>query len=115
MAKTLTQIEQQIAKLQAQAQALKAREAAGVIERIKAAIAHYGITPQQLFDTPPKAAARQAAKKTPPKSSTNKAPLPVKYRDEAGNAWSGHGKRPKWFLRAIESGKTREDLAVKPQ
>jgi len=34
----------------------------------------------------------------------------VKYRDEAGNTWSGHGRRPKWFTDAVAGGKTPEQL-----
>ena len=48
MAKTLTQLHAQIAKLQKEAEALKAKEIAGVVERIKVAIEHYGLTPADL-------------------------------------------------------------------
>ena len=48
MAKTLSQLNDQIAKLQKQADALKAKEAVGVVERIKQAIAHYGLTAADL-------------------------------------------------------------------
>ena len=34
----------------------------------------------------------------------------IKYRDEAGNAWTGRGKRPQWYLAALASGKTAEQL-----
>ncbi len=37
---------------------------------------------------------------------------PIKYRDDAGNAWNGHGRRPGWFLAAIAAGKTPEQLAA---
>lgn len=35
-----------------------------------------------------------------------------KYRDSAGNSWSGHGRRPQWFKDAIASGAKLEDLLV---
>nr|WP_315232909.1 H-NS family nucleoid-associated regulatory protein [uncultured Albidiferax sp.] len=38
----------------------------------------------------------------------------IKYKDEAGNSWTGHGKRPGWFKAALEGGKTAADLLVKP-
>jgi DNA-binding protein H-NS len=44
MAKTITQINAQIAKLQKEAEALKMKEVPGVVARIKAAIEHYGLT-----------------------------------------------------------------------
>jgi DNA-binding protein H-NS len=34
----------------------------------------------------------------------------IKYRDEAGNSWTGRGKRPQWYLAALASGKTAEQL-----
>jgi len=39
-------------------------------------------------------------------------PVPVKYRDDAGNAWSGRGLKPKWLSAAIAGGKRLEDFAV---
>ena len=119
MAKTMAQIQKQIAKLQQEAEALKVKEGAGVVQRIKEAIAHYGLTAQDLFGAkagkaaPPKkakaarknAAAKKVGKKT-------KAGV-IRYRDDAGHTWTGNGKRPNWFKDAIASGKTPEDLLVK--
>jgi DNA-binding protein H-NS len=34
----------------------------------------------------------------------------AKYRDDAGNTWTGHGRRPQWFKDAIAGGKKLEDL-----
>lgn len=124
MAKTLTQIQAQISKLQAQADAIKAKEVAQVVARIQEAIAHYGITTDMLFG--PKAvvvktAARKGTVKTADKgsakaaakSAVKKAPAPAKYQDGAGRTWSGHGKRPNWYKDAIASGKTVDDLLIK--
>lgn len=36
----------------------------------------------------------------------------AKYRDEAGNTWSGRGSRPRWLQAALDSGRTLEELAV---
>ena len=36
----------------------------------------------------------------------------AKYRDDAGNTWSGRGSRPRWLQAALDSGKTLEELAV---
>lgn len=36
----------------------------------------------------------------------------IKYRDEAGNTWSGMGPKPKWFRNALASGKSLESLQV---
>jgi DNA-binding protein H-NS len=124
MAKTLAAIQEQIQKLQEQANVLKKKEAFGVIEKIKTAIDAYGLTPEDLFGTAPPvskrgpkpkvaSAAAAPAKAVRKKTTTkNKSPSPAKYTDGT-STWSGHGKRPQWFKEAIESGKTAEDLAVK--
>jgi DNA-binding protein H-NS len=52
LAKSYSQLQAQIEKLQAEAEALKAKELEGVIARIRTAIEHYGITPDQLFGKP---------------------------------------------------------------
>ena len=127
MAKTLTQIQAQISKLQAQADAIKAKERAQVVARIQDAITHYGITTDMLFG--PKAVvakpipgkravkgATQGAAKDTGRSAVKaakKAPAAAKFHDGAGHTWSGHGKRPNWYKDAIASGKTGDDLLIK--
>ena len=118
MAKSLAQIQLQINRLQQQAEALRAKEVAGVVEKIKVAIAHYGLTAADLgvsgeaASMPAAPAARSATPRPRRATAKNKAPLPVKFRDEAGNTWVGQGKRPKWFVEAIAAGKTADDLRV---
>lgn len=121
MAKTYAQIQAQIRKLQHEADALKAKEVAGVVARIQEAITHYGLTARDLFGPAGMAARPQAAaKRSKPAKAANtakatKAPAPVKYQDEAGHQWSGIGKRPNWFKAALAAGKTAADLlAQKP-
>lgn len=117
MAKNISQINSQIAKLQREADALKAKEATGVITRIRQAIDHYGLTASDLGlgisrarrgRPPGKPAVRKPAKRA--KASTAGV---IKYRDDAGNSWTGHGRSPTWYKSALESGKTPEDLLVK--
>lgn len=117
MAKTYAQIQAQIRKLQQEADALKAKEVAGVVARIQDAIAHYGLTAQDLFGAAAGAAKPKPARKRAARSAkAAKAAAPAKYRDEAGHQWSGIGKRPNWFKAALAAGKTADDLLVqKPQ
>ena len=35
---------------------------------------------------------------------------PAQFKDEAGNTWSGRGRRPEWLKDALRSGKTLDDL-----
>lgn len=116
MARTLADIQRNIAKLQKEAESVKAKEVVGVIERIKVAIETYGLTSDDLFGTKvkkvriPKIASTAKVKKT-----TKKAAAPMKFTDaQTGKGWSGHGRRPDWYLKAIASGKAPEDLAIKP-
>lgn len=37
---------------------------------------------------------------------------PVKYRDEAGNTWSGRGLQPRWLKQALADGGTLESFRV---
>ena len=46
-----------------------------------------------------------------PRRGAKAAPVP-KFRDDAGNTWSGRGPKPGWFKAAIAAGKTAEELAV---
>ena len=36
----------------------------------------------------------------------------IKYHDNAGNSWTGHGRAPSWYKSAIAPGKTQADLLV---
>ena len=116
MAKSLTQLNTQIAKLQSQVEAIRAKEVVGVVARIKEAIEHYGLTAADLGLSGRVAKAvgatgKVVAKKTRKKAAKKSAGV-IRYRDEVGHAWTGHGKRPGWFLAAIESGMKPEDLEV---
>ncbi len=128
MPKSLAQLKNQIVRLQNEAAALEAKERTGVIERIRDAISHYGLTESELFGgaasgavrrraAPVEAAAPAAPRKT--RRARGAAPAvkktvsPAKYQDDAGHTWTGVGTRPKWFLAALASGKTPADLLIK--
>jgi DNA-binding protein H-NS len=46
------------------------------------------------------------------KKSLGKKPVAVKYRDDAGNAWTGRGLQPRWLKAAIGEGKPLESFRV---
>ena len=119
MAKSLKQVLSQIEKLQKEAEALRAKEISGVVARIREAIDHYGLTPEELFGAPlqrPRAGRKAAAKPARAATTTKrKAPRGAgtpKYHDGAGRTWTGVGKRPTWFKEALAAGKTAEDLLI---
>lgn len=124
--KTLEKLKAKIAQMQNEAAALEAehaKEVAEVVAKIKVAIEHYGLTAVDLglagrTAKGAKAAGKAASKKVrkaaavkPPHAK--KSAGVIKYRDEAGNAWTGHGKRPGWFKAAMESGKKPESFLDK--
>ena len=110
LAKSYGQLQAQIQKLQAEAEALKAKEVEGVIARIRTAIEHYGITPDQLFGKA--TTSRAAAKKAPARKSAAKGkPVAIKYRD-GDNTWTGRGNKPRWLVARLEEGKQLADFAV---
>jgi len=38
----------------------------------------------------------------------------VKYRDSAGNTWTGRGRMPRWMTAATKGGKAKkEDFLIK--
>jgi DNA-binding protein H-NS len=122
MARSLAQIEQQIEKLKQQAEAVKSKEKSGVVARIREAIAHYGITNEELFGarapkakraSAKKAAAADAAPKASKKKGVKRGPVAAKYADGQGNHWSGRGNKPRWLVAAIADGKKIEDFLIK--
>jgi DNA-binding protein H-NS len=118
MNKSYASLQKQIAALQMEADAIKAKEVSGVVARIREAIEHYGLTPAEIFENAAVKFKTDAGKRgrkagTARKSGPKGNLPPVKYRDEAGNVWSGRGPRPGWFKAAIESGKNVENYLVK--
>lgn len=123
MTKTYAQLQKQIAKLQQEADDIRAKEVAGVVGRIQEAIAHYGLTVADLFPQPTvrnprtsKTSAQPAkAAKGTETAKAKKPPAPPKYTDGQGKTWNGIGKRPGWFVSALATGKTATDLEIGAQ
>ncbi|GHC88215.1 H-NS histone [Pseudorhodoferax aquiterrae] len=110
---TFAQLQQQIEDLKLKAEAVRRQEVTEVVERIRQAIEVYELTPEQLFGRAPKkraAAEGTVVSKRKQKSSAAKA---AKYRDpESGRTWTGNGKRPGWFVAAVEAGVDLKTLSV---
>lgn len=117
MAKTLAQLNAEISKLQAEASALHDKERKEVIGRIKEAIASYKLTAADLGLTGRRSARSGADVETVGKkvgrrkgTTAKKSTGTVKYRDDQGNTWTGHGRRPNWFVQALAGGKPESVL-----
>jgi len=109
MAKTYADIQKEIASLQKAAESVRQKEVAGVIDRIKVAIATYGLTARDLGLGGGAAAAAPKGPKKTRKTKAKSAPV-ARYRDESGKTWTGRGRRPGWFVAALAAGKKAEDL-----
>ena len=111
MARTLVQIRKQMDRLTREAGQVRAREVASVVAKIKTAIKYYGLSTTDLFDKPTSARAGKAL--IGKQKSASKKKVVAKYRDKnTGKTWTGHGKRPAWFVNAIEGGVAPADMAV---
>lgn len=114
MAQTYSQLQAQIAKLQAEAEKLRRSELAEVIAKIRVAIAAYSITPEDLFEDKSRKspASKSVAGPKPSSKSKSKGDLTARFADDVGNSWVGRGPRPTWLREALAAGKTLSDFAV---
>ncbi len=95
---TYLELKAQAEMLFKQAEELRQQEITDVIRDIKAKMAQYGITAEDLA---------ASGKKT-----LSKKPAVVKYRGPNGEEWSGRGRPPVWITEALDQGKSREDFVV---
>lgn len=113
MPQTYQQIQRQIETLQRQAEKLKQSEVAGVVDRIKVAIAHYGLTAEQLgFGAGKADSAKERKRVSKGAVGAPKHTKSAAYADDNGNVWGGRGPRPRWLREAIAAGKSLEDFAT---
>jgi DNA-binding protein H-NS len=120
MAQTYAQLQKQIEQLQREASKVRDEEAPSVIERIRHAIAVYGLTAEQLgfggVASPaepaapaPKPMARQAPK---PLIKSKSKPQFGGFGDKSGNVWSGRGPRPAWLREALLAGHNKNEFRM---
>lgn len=62
------------------------------------------------FDLRGKGGTPSAAVGTAPGVKRRKKKLPVKFKDDAGNRWTGRGSQPRWLRDALASGKKVDDF-----
>jgi len=56
----------------------------------------------------------EAPKKAKKAAKTAKKPAPAKFRnpEDAKQTWSGKGRQPDWFKKAVAAGKAPETMAI---
>lgn len=84
-----------IAELQALAEAARKNEISAAREQIAAIMREHGLTLADLAGT------------VRVKEYKPRAVVPIKYRNEAGDTWTGRGRAPKWL-----EGKDKEQFLV---
>jgi len=101
-----------IAALQKQLVAAE-NDKAPAIRKVRALMKKLGVTVADLAKKPADQKSRKAAPKSARKTAQKKgAKIPVKYRDDNGNAWTGRGKTPLWIVEAEKAGKSRDSFKV---
>lgn len=110
--KSYEQIQRQIEALQAAADKLRRKEVDEVIDRIRQAIDHYGLTAVDLGLGRTAAVARKKKAAAAGRGKAAPKASPVAYRNEAGQTWAGRGKRPQWLRDALEAGHTLDQFRV---
>ena len=103
---TLTELIAQRSELEEKIKALTQTRRTEAIAQVRALMEENGLS---LADLGSKVRAGEKGKAKIPKTAQKVA---AKYRDEAGNTWSGRGLQPRWLRAAIEGGKKIEDFAI---
>ena len=83
----------------------KAEEKAAVLAHIRSAMGQYEITAEELTAAP------KRGLKPGSTDTAERKPVAPKYRDEAGNTWTGRGKKP-LFIREAEANGTLENCRI---
>ncbi len=121
---TYVELKEQAEDLMRQAEAARKSEIGAAIAEIKAKMAAYGITLDDLGGKAKAARGRKpkagkaAAKATKPAKATARPakvrkPVAVKYRNAATNeTWTGRGKPPTWLKAQEAAGRKREEFLV---
>ncbi|CAG9239997.1 Low-complexity acidic protein [Paraburkholderia caribensis] len=107
---TLERVQAQIAKLQAQAEALVVKQSSGVIAKIRDIMEKHGLSTADIeaHIGGSKKRGRKPGVTVAAKSSASAA----KYRDpKSGAAWTGHGRAPAWIVDSKDRSKFLVDGA----
>ncbi|MGY6154315.1 H-NS family nucleoid-associated regulatory protein [Paraburkholderia graminis] len=100
---TLESLQAKIQRLQAQADALRAKKSSAVIDKIKSLMAEHGLT---TADIDAHAGGKKRGPKPGAKAAAKSSASAAKYRDpKTGATWSGHGRAPGWIANAKDRSK----------
>ncbi len=117
----LIDIQDQIEKLQKQANEIKTREFDKTVEEIRAKMQAFGISLKDL--QPAKARGKTKAPKTvktagatkrtaKAKKASSAATVAPKFRGPNGETWSGRGLMPRWLSALVAQGRNKAEFAI---
>lgn len=114
---TYTSLMNQIAALKRDADKARKAELSGIIKTIKAQIKKYELTASDLglvSSTSLGISKNKSDKgqKVPTKAKAMGRRVAVKYRDGAGNKWTGRGRQPAWVRNFLSQGGDLSSLKV---
>lgn len=101
------EIQAQIAELQRKAATIRDTERAAAIDTIRSLISTFDILTSELSKDQRVLKGSRSAKVV-----THAQKVPAKYRDSAGNKWSGRGLQPRWLKAAIANGAVMESFVI---
>jgi len=105
---TLDKVQAQIAKLQAQAEALVAKQSSGVIAEIRDIMEKHGLTTADIEAHI--GGGKKRGRKPDVKAAAKSSGSGAKYRDpKTGATWTGHGRAPTWIASAKDRTKFLTD------
>ncbi|MFM1887351.1 MAG: hypothetical protein RL026_2508 [Pseudomonadota bacterium] len=95
-----------IAELQKKLDKLEKDKGPG-IRQVQALMKKLGISVEDLSSAPVAKRGRKPGAKAKAAGS-----VPIKYKDEQGNTWTGRGRPPKWLAALEAAGRNREEFKI---
>jgi DNA-binding protein H-NS len=105
---TVAELLAQKAELEKQIAEVQREQRSSAISQIRQLMSDHGLTLADLSGRSSTASSGSGAPRGPRAGGK----VAAKYRDDAGNTWSGRGLQPKWLKAAIAGGKQLSDFAV---
>jgi DNA-binding protein H-NS len=102
---TVAELLAQKAELEKQIAEVQREQRSSALSQIRQLMADHGLTLADL-------SGRSASGPTTTRGPKAGGKVAAKYRDDAGNTWSGRGLQPKWLKAALAGGKQLSDFAV---
>jgi len=93
---TYKELQDQIARLQMDAEEARSKEIEGALSQIKALMEEYGLTVNDIEGLSKRKSSKAAQQAN------------IQFKDDAGNTWSGRGRMPAWL-----KGKDKEQFRVR--